>query len=252
MFKKLLGFVLILFGVISVFGIFFDRSSGSPNIDMMNNLTKVIYPFLFTFLGIGCFRKKHVTDEGVEYVESPIRALSMFIDSMIFTVPCFLIQTALLKGPFFLYFGFTILFGLFIQALWAFLLVRFGATPGKMLMKIVILKDDMSQMGIREVLLRMSVDLAWGLLSTIGSILVFLSISFEEFRSLGFQQRSLFLLGKYPTWLIFVIVIQQYWMWSEVIVMFFNRRRKAIHDYIAGTIVVKRMKKSEKILSENI
>ncbi len=28
------------------------------------------------------------------------------------------------------------------------------------------------------------------------------------------------------------------WIWSEVIVLLFNRRKRALHDFIAGTVVV--------------
>jgi predicted DCC family thiol-disulfide oxidoreductase YuxK len=34
-------------------------------------------------------------------------------------------------------------------------------------------------------------------------------------------------------------VVQQAWMWSELLVLLFNRTRRALHDFIAGTVVVK-------------
>ena len=32
----------------------------------------------------------------------------------------------------------------------------------------------------------------------------------------------------------------QIWFWGELIVLLFNKRRRAIHDFIAGTVVIKK------------
>jgi uncharacterized RDD family membrane protein YckC len=42
-----------------------------------------------------------------------------------------------------------------------------------------------------------------------------------------------------PFWTQPVGVLIQVWIWSEFITMLFNKRRRAIHDYIAGTVVVR-------------
>jgi uncharacterized RDD family membrane protein YckC len=34
----------------------------------------------------------------------------------------------------------------------------------------------------------------------------------------------------------------QIWVWSEVVVMLFNKRRRALHDFIAGTIVTSELR----------
>jgi uncharacterized RDD family membrane protein YckC len=31
----------------------------------------------------------------------------------------------------------------------------------------------------------------------------------------------------------------QIWIWGEFITMLFNKRRRAVHDYMAGTVVVR-------------
>jgi uncharacterized RDD family membrane protein YckC len=35
-------------------------------------------------------------------------------------------------------------------------------------------------------------------------------------------------------------VVLQVWIWIELIVMLTNRRRRALHDFIAGTVVIRR------------
>lgn len=34
-------------------------------------------------------------------------------------------------------------------------------------------------------------------------------------------------------------VVQQVWFWSEIVVLLSNKKRRAVHDFIAGTVVVK-------------
>ena len=42
-----------------------------------------------------------------------------------------------------------------------------------------------------------------------------------------------------PSWFKPVQIFQQIWIWSEFIVLLTNRKRRAIHDFIAGTVVVR-------------
>jgi hypothetical protein len=42
----------------------------------------------------------------------------------------------------------------------------------------------------------------------------------------------------WPKWYRIVDEFNTIWVWSEVVVILFNERRRALHDFIAGTIVV--------------
>ncbi|MFH3639525.1 RDD family protein, partial [Acinetobacter baumannii] len=44
----------------------------------------------------------------------------------------------------------------------------------------------------------------------------------------------------YPAWYSIVNSASELWTWSEFIVLLFNKRKRAIHDFIAGTIVIKK------------
>ncbi len=35
--------------------------------------------------------------------------------------------------------------------------------------------------------------------------------------------------------------VQNVWFWSELLAMFFSKRRQAVHDLIGGTIVMRRI-----------
>ncbi|MNR36189.1 hypothetical protein D3C85_1540850 [compost metagenome] len=41
-----------------------------------------------------------------------------------------------------------------------------------------------------------------------------------------------------PLWYPAVNVALQVWIWGEFITMLLNKRRRAVHDYMAGTVVV--------------
>jgi uncharacterized RDD family membrane protein YckC len=41
-----------------------------------------------------------------------------------------------------------------------------------------------------------------------------------------------------PWWTRWVDIVEQVWTWSEVIVLLTNRKRRALHDFLAGTIVI--------------
>lgn len=41
-----------------------------------------------------------------------------------------------------------------------------------------------------------------------------------------------------PRWQYYTTIAFQIWIWSEFVVMMTNRKRRAIHDLIAGTIVI--------------
>ncbi len=108
-----------------------------------------------------------------------------------------------------------------------YFIAKFGPTPGKMAcgVKIVSLNDapvSLQQAVLREIL---------GVLSSVGSILVQASNMFNGHRAnraLGGYHRLLWL-GGIGFFLVFL----------EFVTMLTNGRRRAIHDFIAGTVVVR-------------
>jgi uncharacterized RDD family membrane protein YckC len=114
----------------------------------------------------------------------------------------------------------------------------YGATLGKMATGLQVRKINFTPIGWVEAVKRNSVDYGFTILSLIGNISVLLIIPLDEL-----HQSSVFELGK---------LIQSYqspvysliqsmftlWFWGEVIVLLFNKKKRAIHDYIAGTVVV--------------
>jgi hypothetical protein len=47
-----------------------------------------------------------------------------------------------------------------------------------------------------------------------------------------------------PSWMRYMAVVQQVRIWSELVVMLTNERRGALHDFISGTVVIRRRVKT--------
>jgi uncharacterized RDD family membrane protein YckC len=113
-----------------------------------------------------------------------------------------------------------------------------GATPGKKYMGLKILKTDLTEIGIREAIYRSSVDIALRILQVIGLLLSINSI----LQGITAQSGVMVLLQKIqesssPLFL-FSNNLETVWFWSQVVVFSFNAKRRALHDFIANTVVV--------------
>jgi uncharacterized RDD family membrane protein YckC len=127
------------------------------------------------------------------------------------------------------------LFGLFYGV---YLVRRYGGTPGKLIMGIRIRKLSGEPVGYREALLRYLPSMLFGLLMEIAFIVAALHMTDSEYNTLSFVERGERLIELAPIWYTPVMIIQEVWTWSEFIVLLTNRKRRALHDFIAGTVVV--------------
>jgi len=115
---------------------------------------------------------------------------------------------------------------------------RFGQTLGKHFMGIRVVLTTGERIDWREAWLRSSVDVMLALLGIIASFVALSTIADADYYGVGWRQRNLNLHALQPAWLGWIATVRALWMWSEVIVMLFNKRRRAFQDFIAGTVVV--------------
>jgi uncharacterized RDD family membrane protein YckC len=54
------------------------------------------------------------------------------------------------------------------------------------------------------------------------------------------MERAQMVMAHAPAWYVTFSILQQVWMWSEVVVVLFNKRKRALHDFIAGTVVIQK------------
>jgi uncharacterized RDD family membrane protein YckC len=120
-----------------------------------------------------------------------------------------------------------------------YLVQRYGGTPGKLLLHMRIVKLDGASVGYREAMLRYSVLFILTAASSAAMVLATLSMTDAEFFALDLQERALRLNELAPSWHFWVYVTMNVWIWAEFVVMLTNKKRRAPHDFMAGTVVVR-------------
>jgi len=117
---------------------------------------------------------------------------------------------------------------------------RFGGTLGKLAVGIRITRPDGSKIKWAEAWKRSAVDLVFAFVVLIFEVWGLTQIDPSRYTSLGWTERTQLMQKYFPSWYVWITVLQQLWTWSEVFVLLFNKRKRAIHDFIAGTIVIKK------------
>ena len=117
---------------------------------------------------------------------------------------------------------------------------RWGATLGKMATGVRITRLNGSPIGYREALKRFSVDGAFALAGLIAQLIALTHMTDAEFDALAWRERTRHLATLMPEWYKPMTYLQQAWFWGEFVVLLSNKRRRALHDLIAGTVVIKK------------
>jgi uncharacterized RDD family membrane protein YckC len=121
-----------------------------------------------------------------------------------------------------------------------YLVRRFGGTPGKLIAGVRIRKVNGDPVGYREAVLRYLPDFVLGLLMAIAMIVGLFHMTDAQYHALSFMDRAKRIVVLAPSWYKPLQIVQNVWVWSELIVLLTNRKRRALHDFIAGTVVVYR------------
>jgi len=121
---------------------------------------------------------------------------------------------------------------------------RFGQTIGKREERIKVVKLNGDRIGWREAWLRNSVDIGFAVLRSIAYFGALLSIPDAAYDA-GWMERTKNIEALMPSWWRAADVLNTVWVWSEVVVMLLNRKRRALHDFIAGTVVIALPKTSD-------
>ncbi len=131
-----------------------------------------------------------------------------------------------------------ILCTLFFSMYNVFLNARFGGSLGKLAIAIKVTKPDGSPIGWSEAWKRSSVDVTYAFLFLYVHLVPFFQISAQQYSTLAYWDRNA-LFGAYsPRWFEVAEVLQVAWFWSEPVVLLFNKRKRALHDFIGGTVVI--------------
>jgi uncharacterized RDD family membrane protein YckC len=130
-----------------------------------------------------------------------------------------------------------------------YLVKKYGATPGKLAMKIRLVMMDGSPVTIAAASKRYSVLFVLGLLGSVALVIGVFNVAEETYQSSGWFARQVSISMNAPVWNKWVEVTTQIWIWSEFITMLFNKKRRAVHDFMAGTVVIRTEKQ---VASESV
>lgn len=118
---------------------------------------------------------------------------------------------------------------------------KYGGTPGKLIMGIQIIRLDGENIGWKEAFLRHLVIFTLTLFAVTLSIEAISRADEATFESLSWIKQSQYLMSMSPVLFLIYTWLSNIWTWSELIVLLTNPRKRALHDFIAGTVIVKKM-----------
>ena len=120
---------------------------------------------------------------------------------------------------------------------------KYGQTLGKMLMKIKVVHLDGSPIHASTVTRRKMVDIGLEVFRYTATVTVLLAMSDSEFLSLPAKNRGAELLSSNRV-IGATLFIAAVWSAVDCLTVVFNHQKRAVHDYIAGTVVI-RLPKSD-------
>ncbi len=120
-----------------------------------------------------------------------------------------------------------------------FMVVKFGGTPGKLVMGLRIAKLDGAPVTVKEALLRYSVLWILSLVILVMTISAVMGMTDADYTSLSYMQRSAEIGARAP-YMMVVSVVMNLWIWGSVISVLATRQRRALHDFVAGTVVLRK------------
>lgn len=128
-----------------------------------------------------------------------------------------------------------------LVGLWfyVYLVKRYGGTPGKLLLNMKIVRTDGAAVDYQAAFLRYLVIFLLSSASSMAVLLGLLAISEAEYFSLSWVERAQRQAELAPGWYGWVMVAMQIWFWGAVAVMLMNKKRRTLHDFVAGTVVIK-------------
>jgi len=104
--------------------------------------------------------------------------------------------------------------------------------------RVKVVKVDGSSISWKNAVLRSSVDILVATLDTISRIIALSKISNENYLAYDWTERMDRLSELQPDMLNWVLPLGFLWTFSEIVVLLTNKKKRALHDFIAGTVVI--------------
>ena len=169
------------------------------------------------------------------------RLLAALVDSFVFMPLVFLWQKNSFEDLFFNTWLYSIIFALLFWGYVVFFHYKFGATIGKITVGVKVALPGGQPIGLKEALLRSSVDFLFLLIISSAVVIAMLRIDYgvyEGFDNFQVAEKAEYMNGLIPSWHEVASFCNVIWTWSELLVLLLNKRKRALHDFIAGTVVI--------------
>ncbi len=167
-----------------------------------------------------------------------IRLGSLLLDILIISpvIFIFLYLNGISKSIYYYTIVPTILFHLWYNV---YLVQKNGGTPGKLIAGLTILKKDGTDLTWREAILRDIVSIVLAIFVAIITVIALSQSDSEYYESLNWMKKQEYLVTVLPFYFTFYNWTSNVWAWGELFVLLFNKRKRALHDFIAETVIIK-------------
>jgi uncharacterized RDD family membrane protein YckC len=115
-----------------------------------------------------------------------------------------------------------------------------GRTVGKLAMGIRVVNLYGTPISWRQAFLRSIGEICFSVPYWWVFIHAYSTVPLNDYFNVPPSQRFSLIKQLWPSWYPTVSNLNQLWVWSEFVVMLFNKRRRALHDFIAGTVVTQK------------
>lgn len=120
-----------------------------------------------------------------------------------------------------------------------YLVSKYGGTPGKLIVGLKILKINGQQVTWKEASLRYCVLFGLTIFGCSITIYTLFVADTQYYNNLGWLQKQQFLTTLEPIMFKIYTWATNIWIYGELIVLLTNEKKRAVHDYIAGTMIVR-------------
>ena len=231
--RKILGLLSIALGLYFIYiitNILKEITNSDENYFLLFSI-----PLIFLALGIkGIFYRK-IDNTTHKIYGSLYKRLSAFlIDCVIFSVPYLFI--------YYYYPSYYILFIVITMPIYPFIslffLIKFEATPGKIFLGLKVLSENFQKLNLKQAILRTIIDIIFGIILTLGYLQAMFEVNINPLEIVNLDKYFEELKTNFSSVYNFFDISNYFWLISEFIVINFNFKKKAIHDYISNSVVV--------------